>query len=159
MRDVLLGTAPVFWIHQPEYIIVATAAALLTVVLVRFWRGNRQLLLVLDALGLAFFCVLGAAKAQQVGASHLTVVLMGAMTGTVGGLLRDILAGEVPLILHQDLYATCAVLGAAVFDLLIIAGAPTAVAVWAGLAAALLLRLAAIRWHWGLPVFALRPEH
>lgn len=155
LRDVLLGNTPVFWIHQSQYILVATVAALLTLGMERFWRTKQTLLLVLDAFGLAFFCVLGAVVAKKAGASHLIVILMGAMTGTFGGLLRDILAAEVPMILHRDLYATCAVVGAGVFDLVLVVGAPNHVAIWSGLVAALVLRLAAIRWHLGLPVFTL----
>ena len=153
LRDLLLGV-PVFWIHQPVYIIVGTGAALITTALARFWTIGRLPLLLADAVGLAFFCVLGAAKALQAGASPGIVTLMGVMTGIVGGVIRDILSGEVPLVLRHDLYATCAVLGAGIFEILIAVGAPVEVAVWAGLLSALVLRLAAIRWHLGLPVIS-----
>jgi len=151
LRDLLLGV-PVFWIHQPVYIIVGLGAALITTALARFWTIGRLPLLLADAVGLAFFCVLGAAKALQAGASPGIITLMGVMTGIVGGIIRDILSGDVPLVLRHDLYATCAVLGAGTFEILIAAGAPIEVAVWAGLLSALVLRLAAIRWHLGLPV-------
>lgn len=159
LRDLLLGSSPVFWIHSPEYVLVATVAALLTVVRQRFRPTNHTVLQVLDAFGLAFFSVLGAAKAQQAGAGTLIVILMGVMTGTFGGLLRDLLAGEVPMILQRDLYATCAVVSAGTYELFLVSGAPINVSVWAGLTAGLLLRLAAIRWHLGLPVFALDSEN
>ena len=155
LRDLLLGV-PVFWIHQPIYIAVGAGAALITATLARFWTIGRTPLLLADAFGLAFFCVLGAAKALQTGAGPGIVTLMGVMTGVVGGIVRDILSGEVPLVLRHDLYATCAVLGAGAFEILMAVGAPVGVAVWAGLLSALALRLAAIRWHLGVPVVAFR---
>ncbi len=153
LRDLLLGSTPVFWIHDPTYILVAAGAAILTVVSAPFLSHRQNLLLVADAIGLAFFCVLGAAKALEAGTGPLIAMLMGVMTGVVGGLIRDLLAGEVPLILRRDLYATAAVAGAGLFALLTTLGISLAVAVWAGMLTALALRLAAIRWHWGLPVF------
>ena len=154
LRDLVLGTTPVFWVHQPIYILVAAGAALGTVGTRRFIPMRRNVLLVADAIGLAFFCVLGAAKAVQAGVGPGIPMLMGVMTGVVGGVIRDLLAGEVPLILRHDLYATVAVVGAGLFELLIALGLPTPVAVWVGMLVALGLRLGAIRWHWGLPVFS-----
>lgn len=154
LRDLVLGSTPVFWINQPIYILVAAGAALGTVGTRRFIPLRRNVLLVADAIGLAFFCVLGAAKAVQAGAGPTIPMLMGVMTGVVGGVIRDLLAGEVPLILRHDLYATVAVVGAGLFELLIALGAPTPVAVWVGMLTALGLRLGAIKWHWGLPVFS-----
>lgn len=154
LRDLLLGSTPVFWIHQPIYILVAAGAALGTVATRRIVPLRRNVLLVADAFGLAFFCVLGAAKAVQAGAGPLIPMLMGTMTGVVGGVIRDVLAGDVPLILRRDLYATAAVAGAGLFELLIALNVPITVAVWAGMLAALGLRLGALRWHWGLPVFS-----
>lgn len=158
LRDLLLGV-PVYWVHQPVYIAVGIGAALATAASARFWTIGRLPLLLADAIGLAFFCVLGAAKALQTGASPGIVTLMGVMTGIVGGVIRDMLSGEVPLVLRHDLYATCAVLGAGLFEILIAVGAPTEVAVWMGLLSALALRLAAIRWHLGLPVVSFGSEN
>lgn len=153
LRDLLLGVTPVFWIHDPVYILVAAGTAGLTVVSAPFLSHRQDLLLVADAIGLAFFCVLGAAKALEAGTGPLIAMLMGVMTGVVGGVIRDLLAGEVPLVLRRDLYATAAVAGAGLFALLTTLGISPTVAVWAGMLTALALRLAAMRWHWGLPVF------
>jgi len=154
LRDLLLDV-PVFWIHQPVYILVGAGAAVGTAILGRFITLGRWPLLLADAFGLAFFCVLGAAKALQSGAGPGIVTLMGVMTGVVGGVVRDILSGEVPLILRHDLYATCAVVGAGIFEILMAWGLATEISVWAGLLSALFLRLAAIRWHLGLPTVAI----
>ncbi len=150
LRDLLLGI-PVFWIHQPVYIVVGAGAALFTVVLGRFHAIGRLPLLIADAAGLAFFCVLGAVKAHQIGAGPMIITLMGVITGVVGGVIRDILAGEIPLVLRHDLYATCAVLGAGSFELLSALGVPMELSIWVGVLSALALRIAAIRWHLGLP--------
>ena len=154
LRDLVLGSTPVFWVVQPVYVLVAAGAALATVGTRRFIPSRRGVLLVADASGLAFFCVMGAAKAVEAGAGPGIPILMGVMTGVVGGVIRDLLAGEVPLILRHDLYATVAVVGAGLFELLHGVGVSFQVAAWSGMIAALALRLAAIRWHWGLPLFS-----
>ncbi len=155
LRDLLLGV-PVFWINQPVYIVVGVGAALATVILARFWVIGRLPLLMADAVGLSFFCVLGAAKALEADAGPIIITLMGVMTGVFGGVLRDILAGDIPLVLRHDLYATCAVVGAGCFEILMAAGAAPVVAIWVGMLSALALRLAAIRWHLGLPMVSLK---
>jgi uncharacterized membrane protein YeiH len=159
LRDLLLGSTPVFWIDQPVYIVVASGAALGTLATRRVIPLRRTVLLVADAIGLAFFCVLGAAKAVQAGAGPTIPMLMGVMTGVVGGVIRDLLAGEVPLILRHDLYATVAVVGAGSYELLTALGTSEPVAAWIGMLSALGLRLAAIRWHWGLPMFSFGNEN
>jgi uncharacterized membrane protein YeiH len=154
LRDLLLGSVPIFWIHDPVYILIAAGAALGTMTTRGIIPQRRTVLLVADAIGLAFFCVLGAAKAIEADAGPTIPMLMGVMTGVVGGVIRDVLAGEVPLILRHDLYATVAVVGAGLFELLIALNTPVEIAAWVSMFLALGLRLGAIRWHWGLPVFS-----
>lgn len=106
-----------------------------------------------DALGLATFTVIGAEKALSLGFSPVIALVTGVMTGCFGGMIRDLLCGEIPLILQKEIYATAALFGAGVYVGVGLTPAPTALAIWSGLLAALLLRLAAIRWHLQLPVF------
>ena len=114
LRDVALGSLPVFWVADPLYIIAAGVASLATFAVARVHRLPEGLLRVADALGLAVFTVIGAERALAAGAPYLVAVLMGMVTGVAGGMIRDLLSGEVPLILRREIYATASLCGAAV---------------------------------------------
>ena len=159
LRDVLLARHPVFWFADPTLLIVALVAATLTVALARWGTPNPRLLRVADALGLGLFAVSGAQAAEATGVPAVIVVVMGMMTGTFGGVLRDVLTSEIPLILRPGrLYATAAALGPAVYLGLKAAGVAGAVAAAVGAAATIGLRFAAILFKLRLPVFVLDVE-
>ena len=115
IRDVLLGTLPVFWIKDTTFLLVSLAAATITVLYGRLREPPSGSLLVTDAFGLAVATVFGAQAAAQAGASPLIVILMGVTTGVAGGVLRDVLCAEVPLILRKEIYATASMVGAAAY--------------------------------------------
>lgn len=152
LRDLLLDRHPIFWITDPWYLVVITAAALLTVVYVRLRPPPGATLLVADALGLALFALSGAQLAEAAQTPALIVVLLGTMTGVTGGVLRDVITARVPLILQQEIYATAAIVGVAAYLALQAAGTPKAIAFWAGMVVVVALRLIAIRWGLHLPV-------
>ena len=152
LRDLLLDRHPIFWIADTTYLIVITAAALLTVAYVRLRPPPGKTLLVADALGLALFALSGAKLAEAAQVPALIVVLMGTMTGVTGGVLRDVITARVPLILQQEIYATAAIVGVAAYLVLQEAGVPQPAAFWAGMAVVAALRLVAIRWGLHLPV-------
>src|SRR3712207_1123475 len=114
VRDVLLDR-PVFWLTDTAYLYVIAAAVLCTLVYARFRRPPQGALLVADAFGLAVFAVLGVRAGLEADVPQLVAVLMGAITGVVGGAVRDVLCGEPPMILRQDIYATAAIAGAATY--------------------------------------------
>jgi uncharacterized membrane protein YeiH len=154
IRDVLLDRHPVFWITDPTYLVVALLATGLAIVCGPFRRQSRMWLMVADALGLALFAVIGAQIAESRNVAPIIVVVMGMITGTAGGLLRDVLVAEVPLLLRQpDLYATAAIAGAASYLALQSAGLVQPQAAVAGMAIAAGLRLATIRWKLRLPTW------
>jgi len=160
IRDLTLGVTPVFWIADPRYVQTAIAAAIITFVVARFWVLPLAVLLVADAFGLALFTIIGVEKALAHGNSHTIAILMGIVTGVGGGLIRDVLSGEIPLVFRKEiyLYATAAFCGAALLVLL-----HTFLQGWNGnrmvaAATTLLLRLAAIRWKLRLPAFTPREE-
>jgi uncharacterized membrane protein YeiH len=155
LRDVLLDRHPIFWIADPTYLVVICAAALLTVAYVRLLAPPRNALLVADALGLAMFSMAGAYITEAAGHARIVVVLMGTMTGVAGGVLRDVVTGQVPLILRRDIYATAAIAGTSAYLLLEALGLPRAPAIGAGMAVVVGLRMLAIWWGWQLPVFRL----
>lgn len=156
LRDLLLGAAPVFWVRHPIYVLVALLAAICVIVGARQLGRRRGALLVADACGLALFSALGAREALRAEASPMIAVVMGVMTGVAGGLVRDVLCGEIPLILRQEVYATAALAAAGVFVALTASGVGGDAPLWGGILFGLSLRLAAIRWGFSLPIFALR---
>lgn len=157
-RDLLLDRHPIVWLQDPAYLATILAAAAATVLLVRRrpdaprGRPGRALLLA-DALGLGLFTVTGTRIAAQAGLPAASAALLGTMTGALGGVFRDVLCGEVPLILRRDLYATAALAGSAVW--LSAQALPRPWPSLLGLAAVLLLRGLAIFRGWRLPVFRL----
>ena len=158
-RDVLLNRHPVFWIEDPTYLLVTLTAAALTILYARFRKPPRVSLLIADALGLALFTISGAQVAEGQNLPGVIVVVMGTITGTAGGLLRDVLSAEVPLLLRQrDLYATAAIVGAAAYLMLQVAGLEQLYAALVGMATVAGLRLAAILWELRLPVFLVSDE-
>ena len=159
LRDLLLNRHPVFWIDDPTYLLVVVAATLATLAYVRYRGGapNRSLLIA-DALGLALFTISGAQIAEQRNLPAIIAALMGAITGAAGGLLRDVLSNEVPLLFREELYATAAIAGATVYLLLQSVGLPRPAAASAGMLTVAALRLAAIAYDLRLPVFRVPAE-
>jgi len=156
VRDILLDARPIFWIDDPTYVVVILAATAATILYGRFLRPPRVSLLVADAFGLAVFTFIGAQTAYEAGVPYLIVVVMGAITGSAGGILRDVLCAEVPLILRREIYATASVAGAVVFVLLEETGAGGPLLSLLPIATTFLLRLAAIRFDLHVPPF--RPK-
>lgn len=152
LRDLLLDRHPIFWITDHWYLVVITAAALLTVAYVRLRPPPGATLLVADALGLGLFALSGAQLAEAAQCPPLIVVLLGTMTGVTGGVLRDVITARVPLILQQEIYATAAIVGVAAYLALQAVGTPHPIAFGAGMAVVVALRLIAIRWRLHLPV-------
>jgi uncharacterized membrane protein YeiH len=156
-RDVLLQRYPIFWIVDARYLAVIVASALLTVAYVRVRPAPGNALLVADAIGLALFALSGAQVAEAARCPPTSVVLLGTITGVAGGVLRDVITAQVPLILRRDIYATAAIVGVALYLLLQTLGVPRPAASGAGMAAVVALRMLAIRWGLHLPVFRM-PE-
>ena len=154
IRDVLLDRSPIFWLTDGRYVLVILVASLATVLYARWVRVPGATLEVADALGLALFCVTGAQVAERAGMPGMSCVLLGAVTGAAGGVIRDVLLAQVPQVLRPgSLYATAAIAGASVYIVLQRLGAERSVATVAGIACAAAMRLAAIWWGLKLPAF------
>jgi uncharacterized membrane protein YeiH len=156
VRDLLMNRHPVFWVANPGYLYVILGAALGTMLYTRRFQPPDRALALADALGLAFFTVSGAQIAEGRGLAGVVVVLMGAMTGVAGGVLRDILCAEIPLILRKgQIYATASILGACVY-LALQAVVNRDIAALAAMASIATLRIGAILFNWTLPVFPVK---
>jgi len=151
MRDLLIG-APVFWIGENTVLLICIAAALIVWMLPRQWLEGR-LLDWLDAAGLAAYASFGAAKGLAFGVAPLPAIGMGVLTACLGGIVRDVLAGEPSILMRPELYVTAAALSAALTVGLIGAGVPGAVAGLAAFAAGFALRGGAIVRGWSLPIY------
>ena len=158
VRDVLLDRSPIFWIDNTTYLLVIIAAAAFTTVYTRYRKPPLKALLIADAFGLALFTVSGAQIAEQAGLPWLSVILMGAITGAAGGVIRDVLCAEIPLILRRDIYATAAIAGGSMYVLLQTLGGTDLAATLLGMATVVALRFSAILWGLQLPIFRLRDD-
>jgi uncharacterized membrane protein YeiH len=151
LRDVLMGV-PVFWLGEPGYLTVAAVVGCIVWLVGAGPVWSAKALLWLDAVGLAAYATLGADKALGLGHSGATAVVMGVLTGTFGGILRDVLAGEPSVLLRREIYVTAALVSAATFVLLrLFAPLPPATAMIVAVAAGFCLRAGAIRFGWSLP--------
>lgn len=160
IRDVLLERHPVYWIGDTSYLWACLAAVALTLVYVRYRVPPERELMVADALGLALFTIGGSQIAQQLGANGLIMILMGVMTGTAGGVLRDVLSAEVPLIFRKGhLYASASLAGTVAYQLLDRLGVERQGAALASMALIAMLRLGAIMYGWHLPIPRVRPAN
>lgn len=157
LRDVVLDV-PIFWTTDDTFLWTAVAAGTLTFAAVRYWHPPHQFLLIADAIGLAFVAVLGTEKALAHEATPTTAIVLGVVTGVAGGILRDLLCGEVPLVFRREtyLYATAAFGGELVYVVLYQAKIDRQTCLLIAAAVILGFRLAGLRWKLALPVFRTR---
>ncbi|AVQ88098.1 MULTISPECIES: TRIC cation channel family protein [Plesiomonas] len=154
IRDMALDAGPVFWIRDPFYLTVIFITCALSMLLIRPARRIPWWVLpVLDAVGLAVFLGIGVNKALLCGASPMVAVVMGVITGVGGGIIRDVLAREVPMILRTEIYATACIIGGILHTGALSLGVGAQHAMLLGLFSTLGIRLAAIRWNLKLPTF------
>ena len=155
LRDLVLGVRPVFWISDPTYLWVILGTVGLSMVGFHYiHRLSRVFLPVADAFGLALFTVIGTHKALLLEAPGVVAVLMGLLTGVAGGMVRDVLARRVPMVLRREVYATASIAGGIAYVVLEALAAPPTLTIAVALLMTLGLRLAAIHWRLALPTFA-----
>lgn len=157
VRDMLLGNFPVGWTQHPSYIYLTIGAGLFTMLVARFMHHLYKVFLILDAMGLIAFTVIGCNVALQLDYSPPVIVMAGMITGIFGGILRDILCQRVPVVLRHELYASVSMLVAMLYLTLHDLGVDQDITLLASFGFGLALRLAAIRWSWSLPVFSYQP--
>lgn len=158
LRDLLLDRHPVFWVERPAILWTTLAATVLALLWVRFARPPWRALQVADALGLAFFTISGAQVAEAAGQGGVIVVVMGLLTGVAGGVIRDVLAGEIPLLFRptEPLYATSSLSGVTFHQVGQRLGLDPGWAALGGMGLVLALRLGAVVLGWRLPALELK---
>lgn len=157
VRDIVLGAQPVFWVKEPAYLVACVIVASLTFFIAHIPQSRERLLLWFDAVGLALFSVTGAYSSLLLGASPVIAVALGVSTATFGGIMRDILGGDSPIILRQQIYITAALLGSTIFVGMFGAGFGRDLSAAVAFSCAFALRAAALHWNLSLPRYR-RPE-
>jgi len=158
IRDLILGDAPVFWVKEPVYLLAATSAAILVYFTAHRVESRYRVLLWCDAMGMSAYSVMGAAKGLALGFSPWVALVTGIFTATLGGILRDMVAGEPSVLMRREIYVSAALAGACVYVVLENTTAlnPIISAVIAS-AIAFLIRGGALAFGWNLPVYKSRP--
>ncbi len=154
LRDLLLDRRPLFWVEHQEYTLLVFIVALVVTPFMRHLRFafSEKLLVTADAMGLGLFSVLGTSLAQQSGMPLFVSTMMGVITGIFGGVLRDVICNEIPMVFrHGQLYATCAFVGCWCYLLLGMTGASEAVSLSASILLTVVFRLVAVRYNLRLP--------
>ncbi len=149
-RDLLLGVTP-FWMQQPSYLII-TGIALLAVILM----GNKMKVFnnaffIFDTIGLGLFVVVGIERSIEAGFPFWVTIVMGMITGSVGGIIRDILINEEPLIFRKDIYALACVFGGLVFYMCTLFDFRTEITQTISATSVIIMRFLAVKYHWSLP--------
>jgi uncharacterized membrane protein YeiH len=158
LRDIFLGELPVFWVREPAYLVTCVLVSCLVFFTAHIPQSRYKVLLWLDAFGLALFAVTGAEKALLAGAGPVVATAMGVTTATFGGIVRDVLGGESPVILTREIYISAALFGSIFFVAVIGLGLASSGALVSGFTVAFAIRGAALYWAWSLPRYRPRPR-
>ena len=151
IRDVMLGTTP-FWMTNTFYMICTALALIFVVIFAKHMEGLRNTWFVFDTLGLALFTIAGIQKSLVFGQPYWVAIIMGCITGSAGGVIRDVLLNNEPVIFHREIYAMAAVLGGITYWLLDYCGVTIEVTVIASFVVTCLMRFLAVRYHLSLPI-------
>lgn len=153
IRDVVLGHYPIGWTQHPEYVYLVVLAGLFTTLIARHMHHMKRLFLVLDALGLIAFSLIGCNVALQLNYPVVVVIMAGMLTGICGGILRDVLCNQVPIVFRRELYASVSLVVCALFLALRAAGVDTDLNMLVCFVLGFVFRMLALRFGWKLPTF------
>lgn len=158
VRDILIDRHPLTWIEHPEYLLITVAAALAMAFIAPYMRKLHKVFLTLDAIGLVVFTVIGCNIAIGMQLPLLIIVVAGMITGCAGGVLRDMLCGQVPLLFQKELYASVSMMTGVLYLGLNHLAMPQGIAESIAMVAGFSMRMLAIRYEWNMPRFVYRAE-
>lgn len=150
IRDVMLETTP-FWMTNPIYIICTALALLFVIVFAKYMEGLRNTWFVFDTLGLALFTIAGIQKSLVFGQPYWVAIIMGCITGSAGGVIRDVLLNNEPVIFQREIYAMASLLGGIIYWILMTCGTSNEVVVLTSFLIICAIRFLAVRYHLALP--------
>ena len=151
IRDVLIGSQPVSWMLDLNYLAVIGAAVFVSLLFKQYIQKLRKTLFLFDAIGLGLFTILGLQKTLDLGISPVIALMMGTVSAVFGGVVRDILCGAVPLIFRKEIYATACIAGGTLFLILTNLKVNYDISVWSTVLLIIILRILAVKRHWSLP--------
>ncbi|MEZ9305108.1 hypothetical protein BCT94_16570 [Vibrio breoganii] len=158
VRDILLGHYPLSWVKNPEFLVITCIAGILTTGFAKWVIKLKGVFIRLDALGLIVFSIIGTKVAMGMGHHALICMVSALVTGVFGGLLRDLICRQTPLVLHEELYASVALIASGLYLTLLEFDISDVTATITTLIVGYLLRMAAVRFKWRLPSFHLEAE-
>lgn len=156
LRDMMLGDLPVSWMQNINYFWVIIAGVLVTIVFGKVVMKLKKTLFLFDTIGIAVFTILGMKKALLLGINMPMAVMMGLASAVVGGVIRDTLCNEVPLIFHREIYATACIAGALIYLLLNSLGVPEVICELVTVALIIVIRIVVVRYDVALPKVSLK---
>ncbi|WP_313380986.1 trimeric intracellular cation channel family protein [Proteiniphilum saccharofermentans] len=155
LRDMLIGNTPVMWLQHLEYLYIVIATIIVTIFFRKSLNKLRTSLLLFDTMGIGIFTLIGIQKGLLIGLHPVVCILLGTVTACFGGVIRDTLCNEVPIIFKKEIYATPCIIGGGVFFLVQYMGFTQNVVYLATIISIITIRLFAVRLHWSLPVVKL----
>ena len=158
VRDILLGHYPLGWVKNPEFLMITCIAGIVTTAMATWIIKLNALFIRLDALGLVVFSIIGTNVALDMGLHPLICMVSALVTGVFGGLLRDLICRQTPLVLHQELYASVALVASGLYLTLLEFGVLDLIATSVTLIVGYTMRMAAVRFKWRLPSFHLEGD-
>nr|WP_254799294.1 trimeric intracellular cation channel family protein [Falsochrobactrum sp. TDYN1] len=157
LRDLVLGDSPVFWVHEPLFLLAGTVPAIIVYFTAHMVESRYRLLLWFDAMGMSAYTVMGAAKGLALGFSPAVAIVTGIFTATLGGILRDMVAGEPSVLMRREIYVTAALAGACLYVGLERLGVDSAFSALAAALTAFIIRGGALHFGWKLPIYKSNP--
>lgn len=153
LRDVLLGSFPIVWVKDVYFVYAILIGTVLASVFYTTLHKLRKTLFLFDTLGIALFTIVGTEKAISLGAGPVTAAIMGMFSAVMGGVLRDMLTNEIPIIFHKEIYATACLAGAVLYLLLFYFHVDRNINFWISGAVIAIIRILAVRYNLSLPKF------
>lgn len=153
IRDVLIGEFPVAWLSNATAVWVILTGSAATLFFGSYLKKLDKMLFLFDAMGLGLFTLIGIEKGMAHGFSTGICVMLGTITGCFGGVLRDVLLNNVPLIFHKEIYASASIAGGVLFFLMLRSGVAVNLAYMLSILIVITVRIMAVQWNWSLPKF------
>lgn len=151
LRDVLIGSTPVSWMVDIKYMYIISASVILALLFIKKIAYLRKSLFLFDTIGLGIFTIVGIEKGLEANFNPLICLALGTMTASFGGVIRDILSNEIPVIFRKEIYATACIVGGTIFLVLSYVNCPSAINYVVTSLVIIVIRILAVRFNWSLP--------